>query len=87
MLFRSPALHSACLMQLEFHQLDRCWEHLRVRHAARQRRLLASLFTGVTPGRLFQMATSLSAGHWAASSANSCSLLKPSNGVAVVDKL
>jgi ParB family chromosome partitioning protein len=30
-------------MQLEFHQLDRCWEHLRVRHAARQRRLLASL--------------------------------------------
>jgi ParB/RepB/Spo0J family partition protein len=30
-------------MQLEFHQLDRCWEHLRVRHPARQRRLLASL--------------------------------------------
>jgi ParB-like chromosome segregation protein Spo0J len=30
-------------MQLEFHQLDRPWEHLRVRHAARQRRLLASL--------------------------------------------
>src|SRR5258708_17768734 len=30
-------------MQLEFHQLDRRWEHLRVRHAARQRRLLASL--------------------------------------------
>jgi ParB family transcriptional regulator, chromosome partitioning protein len=29
-------------MQLEFHQLDRRWEHLRVRHAARQR-LLASL--------------------------------------------
>ena len=37
------ALHSACLMQLEFHQLDRRWEHLRVRHPARQRRLLASL--------------------------------------------
>lgn len=30
-------------MQLEFHQLDRCWEHLRVRYPARQRRLLASL--------------------------------------------
>ena len=37
------ALHSACRMQLEFHQLDRRWEHLRVRHPARQRRLLASL--------------------------------------------
>ena len=24
-------------MQLEFHQLDRRWEHLRVRHPARQR--------------------------------------------------
>ena len=30
-------------MQLEFHQLDRHWEHLRVRHSGRQRRLLASL--------------------------------------------
>src|ERR1017187_9086243 len=30
-------------MKLEFHQLDRRWEHPRVRHAARQRRLLASL--------------------------------------------
>ena len=30
-------------MQLEFHQLDRLWEQLRVRHPARQRRLLASL--------------------------------------------
>ena len=30
-------------MQLEFHQLDRRWEHLRVRHPARQRRLLVSL--------------------------------------------
>ena len=30
-------------MQLEFHQLERRWEHLRVRHTARQRRLLASL--------------------------------------------
>src|SRR5947208_2578316 len=30
-------------MQLEFHQLERRWEHLRVRHPARQRRLLVSL--------------------------------------------
>lgn len=30
-------------MQLEFHQLDRRWEHLRVRPPHRQRRLLASL--------------------------------------------
>src|ERR1700726_1436408 len=30
-------------MQVEFHQLDRHWEHLRVRNPARQRRLLASL--------------------------------------------
>jgi len=30
-------------MQLEFHQLDRRWEHLRVRHPARQRRRLGSL--------------------------------------------
>src|SRR5947207_9223713 len=30
-------------MHLEFHQLDRRWEHLRVHHPARQRRLLASL--------------------------------------------
>ena len=30
-------------MQLEFHQLDRRWEHLRVQHPGRQRRLLASL--------------------------------------------
>jgi ParB-like nuclease domain len=37
------ALHSACLMQLEFHQLDRRWQHLRVHHPGRQRRLLASL--------------------------------------------
>src|SRR5215468_1426462 len=33
-------------MQLEFHQLDRGWEQLRVRHPARQRRLLASLAEG-----------------------------------------
>jgi ParB family chromosome partitioning protein len=30
-------------MQVEFHQLDRRWGHLRVHHPARQRRLLASL--------------------------------------------
>jgi len=30
-------------MQLEFHQLDRPWEHLRVRQPHRQRRLMASL--------------------------------------------
>ena len=30
-------------MQLEFHQLDRRWEHMRVHHRSRQRRLLASL--------------------------------------------
>jgi len=30
-------------MQLELHQLERRWEHLRVHHPARQRRLLASL--------------------------------------------
>jgi ParB family chromosome partitioning protein len=30
-------------MQLEFHQLDRRWEHLRVRRPDRERRLLASL--------------------------------------------
>jgi hypothetical protein len=30
-------------MQLEFHQLDRRWEHLRVRHPSRHWRLLAQL--------------------------------------------
>ena len=30
-------------MQLEFHQLDRRWEHLRARQPRLQRRLLASL--------------------------------------------
>jgi len=30
-------------MRLEFHQLERRWEHLRARHPGRQRRLLASL--------------------------------------------
>ena len=31
-------MHSVSLMQLEFQQLDRRWEHLRVRRPARQRR-------------------------------------------------
>jgi hypothetical protein len=31
------------MMQLEFHQLERRWEHLRVRQPQRQRRLMASL--------------------------------------------
>jgi hypothetical protein len=30
-------------MQLEFHQLERCWEHLRVHQPQGQRRLMASL--------------------------------------------
>jgi uncharacterized ParB-like nuclease family protein len=30
-------------MQLEFHQLDQRWEHLRVRQPRRQRQLMASL--------------------------------------------
>ena len=30
-------------MRLEFHQLERRWEHLRVRHPARHRHLIASL--------------------------------------------
>jgi hypothetical protein len=38
-----------CLMHPEFHQLDLRWEHLRVHHPARQRRLLASLATTERP--------------------------------------
>src|SRR5450432_2209451 len=38
-------------MQLEFHQLDRPWEHLRVRSPQRQRRLLASLAAAGQPDR------------------------------------
>src|SRR3954451_13791250 len=45
---------------------------------------LAKRFTGLTPARLFQIATSLSLGQEAASSPHSCWLLKLSNGVAVV---
>jgi ParB family chromosome partitioning protein len=36
-------LNLQATMQLEFHQLDRRWEHLRVRQPHRQRRLMASL--------------------------------------------
>src|ERR1035437_8932026 len=36
-------LNPQATMQLEFHQLDRRWEHLRVRRPHRQRRLMASL--------------------------------------------
>src|ERR1019366_8620794 len=42
------------------------------------------LFTGFTPGRLFQIATRRSAGHCVASAASSCWLAKGSKGVAVV---
>jgi hypothetical protein len=42
------------------------------------------LFTGFTPGMLFQIATSLSGGQAAASSASSFWLANESNGVAVV---
>ena len=45
---------------------------------------LLTPFAGVTPGRLFQMARSRSGGQAAASSANSFSLAKVSNGVLVV---
>src|SRR5450756_264938 len=41
-------------------------------------------FTGLTPARLFQIATSLSLGQEAASSPHSCGLVKLSKGVAVV---
>src|ERR1039458_3526270 len=56
-----------------------------VRPQTRLRAVFRSVnfLTGVTPGRLFQTARSLSAGHWAARSANSCWLAKESNGVAV----
>src|ERR1700677_3982206 len=46
--------------------------------------LLLNLCTGVTPGRLFQMATMRSADQALASSASSCWPLKLSNGVVVV---
>jgi ParB family transcriptional regulator, chromosome partitioning protein len=44
---QNPAiLNPEPTMHLEFHQLDQCWEHLRVRPAAQQRRLIASLAEG-----------------------------------------
>src|SRR5713226_3755083 len=39
---------------------------------------LVNLSTGSTLGRLFQIATSRGPGHWAASAASSCELLKVS---------
>src|SRR6266849_4754286 len=39
---------------------------------------LVNLSTGSTPGRLFQISTSRGPGHWAASAASSCELLKVS---------
>src|SRR5450755_3891857 len=43
-----------------------------------------NFWIGCTPGRLFQIATSRVAGQDLASSANSCGLVKLSNGLAVV---
>jgi hypothetical protein len=40
---RGPPRGKVAGMQLEFHQLARHWEHLRVRRSDRHRRLLASL--------------------------------------------
>jgi len=59
----------------------RPWILFQMRLAAVGRSL--NFLTGVTPGRLFQMATSRSAGHAAASSVSSFWLAKVSNGVAV----
>src|ERR1022692_17839 len=42
---------------------------------------LLKVFTGVTPGRLFQVATNLSSGHPPTSPASSCWLAKESKGV------
>ena len=47
-------------MQLEFHQLDRRWEHLRVRQPHRQRRLMASL---AESGQQTPIVVVLSPGH------------------------
>src|SRR6266849_6870169 len=46
--------------------------------------VVLKLFTGVTPGRLFQIATSRSSGHFATKLASSFWLAKVSNGVVVV---
>jgi ParB family transcriptional regulator, chromosome partitioning protein len=47
-------------MQLEFHQLDRRWEHLRARQPQRQRRLMASL---AESGQQIPIVVVLSPGH------------------------
>src|ERR1017187_611529 len=57
------------------------WMRAQIRLMAVFRSL--NFLTAVTPGRLFHTARSLSAGQWAARSANSCWLAKESNGVAV----
>src|ERR1019366_2457064 len=57
----------------------RLWMPSQIRPAAAL--ALLKLFTGFTPGRLFQMATSLSAGHCVASTASSFWLAKESKGV------
>ena len=38
-----PILNPQATTQLEFHQLDRRWEHLRARQPQRERQLMASL--------------------------------------------
>src|ERR1700735_5707458 len=65
-----------------FTDSPRSWMLFQIRVAAVVRSL--NFLTGVTPGRLFQMATSRSAGQPAASSASSFWLAKESNGVAAV---
>src|ERR1022692_3490100 len=57
------------------------WMRAQIRLMAVFRSL--NFLTAVTPGRLFHTARSLSAGQWAARSANSCWLAKESNGLAV----
>jgi hypothetical protein len=49
-------------MQLEFHQLDRRWEHLRVRHPARQRRLLSVVVAGTGQIRDIEIQSGTTAG-------------------------
>src|ERR1019366_3557939 len=53
-------LNPQATMQLEFHQLDRRWEHLRVRQPHRQRRLMASL---AESGQQAPIVVVLSPGH------------------------
>src|ERR1700687_2947373 len=62
----------------------RCWMAFQIRAAATCR--LVNRSTGSTPGRLFQISTSLDPGHLPASALSSCGLLKvsvPSSGISV----